>query len=925
MIIKKLFINSFGKLQDKHIVLEEGLNIIYGENEAGKSTVQAYIKGMLFGLSAKRSKNVKANDRIKFSPLQGGRAAGEMVVVDKDKSLLLKRSFGTTKKEDESEVIDEITGEVIQYISKDEPGRDMIGINAQSFENTLFIRQLGTKVQSNKEDEVLHKITNTFQSGEEGVSYHKAQNNLENLRKQLVTSRKSGKLDLLRSKFHKLTEERYIALRLSEENIHNELKLIDLKEHREFLNKEIKRAEISKKYLKKIKLREEYKEITDYLRKSQELKKRREEVEGGLITEEGIVDIDFVNSLREETKLYFNLKDILEEREKKLKEIKNQIEEKNGLLEQYKGYEELPTDIEKKVIKLSLEIESLEERNVVKENIKKDIRLIEKKIEKIKDEIPRFKEIEKYIDRIEEDFSKYEDVLRNLKFKIENKTVDYALEKKLKAISSKLLVLNIVIGINVSVIMLILIFMIFGKITNITGMYLSFISMVPLIGIILLKNQFSFKAKELQKKKGLLEEIENLKQEVKEIEERLNLYVKDLGVTSYEELGYCCKNFRIKAKEIEFLKMRIEEKKNNMVLLTQEASETKLQEGKTMLKKLIAFGGAGDVEEFLENIKEYKVLKDALNLLNLEAEGVTGNLKHIKEDMECKEENIKEKLKVINLSHIQFHEIFDEVEKIIVKLKQREEIESTLKASEEAYKVLLKDRDIEAISEELQEFLNDTQEFSYESEEELEKEMKEKQQDLLNTEKEIKDVENAINNAFIGKRTVVVIEEDLEKVKEEIEKQEKNLKALDAAILFLEESFKEVQKSFGPVLNNKVGEVFSKLTSGSYGEVKVSESYELKVRSTSNNELMSIDYLSNGTWDQVYLSLRIALINLIFGNEKVPIILDEAFVQYDDIRLQKALDLLLEISKHKQIILFTCQKREIEYLRDKDNVNYISL
>lgn len=925
MIIKKLFIGAFGKLQNKHIFLEEGLNIIYGENEAGKSTVQGYIKGMLFGLSSKRSRDAKVNDRLKFSPLQGGRATGEMVITTKDKCLLLKRSFGSTKKEDEAEVIDEITGEVIQYISKDEPGKDILSINGQSFENTLFIKQLGTKVYSNKEDEVIHKITNTFQSGDEGVSYQKAQNNLEDLRKQLVTSRKGGKLDLLRVELHKLTEERYIALRLSEENIHNELKLIDLKDHREFLNKEIKKAEISKKYLKKIKLKQEYKEITNYLRKSQELKKRRQEVEGDLITEEGIIDIDFINSLREETKLYFNLKDILDEREIKLNEIRSQIEEKNQLLQSYKGYEELPIDIEKKVIKLSLEIESLEEKNIINENANKDIKLIEKKIEKIKSELPHFNEIEKYSDRIEADFTQYEEVLRTIKFKMENHIVDRTAEKKLNSISSKIFALNVGMAINVTAIISILIFMVVGKITNMIGMYLSCIAMLPLIVIILLKNKLSLKAKELEKKKVLFQEVENLKQGVREFEERFKLYIEELGVKSYEELGYCYKTFQIKSKEIEFLKMRIEEKKNNLALLTQEASETKLQEGKAVLNKLISFGGAFDVEEFLENIKEYKTLKDTINLLNLEAEGVVGNLKHVNEDMECKQENIREKLKMVNLSHIQFYEIFDEVEKLIAKLKQREEIESTLKASEEAYKVLLKDRDLEAMSEELQEFLNDTQEFSYQSEDELEQEIKEKHQDLLNTEKEIKDVENAVNNAFIGKRTVVVIEEDLENVKEEIERQEKNLKALDVAIGFLEESFKEVQKSFGPVLNNKVGEVFSKLTSGSYGEVKVSESYDLKVRNTRGNELMSIDYLSNGTWDQVYLSLRIALVNLIFGNEKVPIILDEAFVQYDDVRLQRALDLLLELSKHKQIILFTCQKRELEYLKDKNNVNYINL
>ena len=49
MIIKKINVKSFGKLKNKEIELKDGLNIIYGENESGKSTTMAFIKSMLFG------------------------------------------------------------------------------------------------------------------------------------------------------------------------------------------------------------------------------------------------------------------------------------------------------------------------------------------------------------------------------------------------------------------------------------------------------------------------------------------------------------------------------------------------------------------------------------------------------------------------------------------------------------------------------------------------------------------------------------------------------------------------------------------------------------------------------------------------------------------------------------------------------------
>ena len=67
MKIQKLKINSFGKLENKEIELKEKINIIYGENESGKSTLLKFITGMLYGLS--KNKNGKEiSDFEKYKP-----------------------------------------------------------------------------------------------------------------------------------------------------------------------------------------------------------------------------------------------------------------------------------------------------------------------------------------------------------------------------------------------------------------------------------------------------------------------------------------------------------------------------------------------------------------------------------------------------------------------------------------------------------------------------------------------------------------------------------------------------------------------------------------------------------------------------------------------------------------------------------------
>ena len=56
MRIRELIIKNFGKFRDKSILLEDGINILYGENESGKSTLHAFIRGMLFGMERGRGR-----------------------------------------------------------------------------------------------------------------------------------------------------------------------------------------------------------------------------------------------------------------------------------------------------------------------------------------------------------------------------------------------------------------------------------------------------------------------------------------------------------------------------------------------------------------------------------------------------------------------------------------------------------------------------------------------------------------------------------------------------------------------------------------------------------------------------------------------------------------------------------------------------
>ena len=103
-------------------------------------------------------------------------------------------------------------------------------------------------------------------------------------------------------------------------------------------------------------------------------------------------------------------------------------------------------------------------------------------------------------------------------------------------------------------------------------------------------------------------------------------------------------------------------------------------------------------------------------------------------------------------------------------------------------------------------------------------------------------------------------------------------------------------------------------------------SRDFALETDSEGAQRSVQLLSQGAADQLYLAVRLAICDLVLPEEKhVPLILDDALLSFDDDRLHAALDYLLEESESRQILLFTCQKRESAYLDGRKNVTITHL
>ena len=148
--------------------------------------------------------------------------------------------------------------------------------------------------------------------------------------------------------------------------------------------------------------------------------------------------------------------------------------------------------------------------------------------------------------------------------------------------------------------------------------------------------------------------------------------------------------------------------------------------------------------------------------------------------------------------------------------------------------------------------------------------------------------------------------------------------AVALAMTVLDEANTTLQNRFSPALGARAAEIFAKITGGRYQKVLLSRDFSLET--DSEGAQRSVQLLSQGASDQLYLAVRLAICDMVLPEEKhVPLILDDALLSFDDERLHAALDYLLEESKHRQILLFTCQKREGAYLDGRENVTLLTI
>lgn len=153
--------------------------------------------------------------------------------------------------------------------------------------------------------------------------------------------------------------------------------------------------------------------------------------------------------------------------------------------------------------------------------------------------------------------------------------------------------------------------------------------------------------------------------------------------------------------------------------------------------------------------------------------------------------------------------------------------------------------------------------------------------------------------------------QELDEMGEDYLEVDRKSKAITLAMQRLEEVSESMRKQLAVNVNRRVSEIVSQMTDGKYDRLTVDEGLHMQI--FHDGKMLSLNQVSQGTLEQIYFALRITAAEILY-DEEYPILLDDTFAFYDEVRLRNTLRWLAD--SKKQVLLFTCHKREEELMQE---------
>jgi len=972
--INKLQIGSFGKFKDYELELKDGFQLIYGKNEDGKSTLMAFIKIMFYS-KLERGKDINKNLRKKYQPWDGSMMNGAIEFEHDGTCYRLQKDMGATPGADKVKLINMDTGEEVSLGKNEEIGKRFFGLDLDGFERSVYISNIGSFSPNGNNDEVAEKLmSNLVLSGDENVSQQLVINRINDAIEDMVSKRgKKGilveaksELDSLHNEManiqiledeQKKNMEEYQCLKTKLDEQKNIKDLLELNTNRNRLKQINSLIEKIMGYTESEKKLEKenvpFKSLKAFLMECNSLMDESEKVSGSLEKLKGSIKNEDCNGNKlvpVSEKEYECLNELVS-KGKTLKDLLKRIDE--CFLPAFRSFIEAKNSYQKAETLLKKETELAGQLQKFHEAYKSHE---EEKSARIADK-------EKITRDFEKDRAKWNSEKQLREQHIEFTSEKLSMQGKLPQTSGKerqnknsLLIFSVILGV-ISLILTV-------KISPLAA-----IGVVAAagIGVFAIKsNKQSDKTEKGNKydsTSNLKQELQNLKiqseredrrisdrtkdyedkiadilNKIDKIEEKLksliennNAYMNSMDKCSQLKnekdiaLNYLNTRQSIFSRELNYMLEKYSANSN----LNAEAKITVLQSED--LKEIDAVSYRNKIEELYNaaelEIKEKMNEKSCTSIKEYENKYLeyASNMKNHDAVTRVQEEYLKKAGQF--LDKVNEYEITPDYEAAKVLVQKLQEKISQLER--EKYEVLniakgmgYDSPSLEHLNEEKNKLEASIKRFesvgdiNYSIEE-----LKQKQKDFAsqNIEQQFFDLQKKIRTPD---KNSSQIQEEIDEKEKDVDEKTQYFDCLKIALEVMQEASDEMRKSFGPELNRKTSEIFKSLTNGKYGNILVTKDYDISIQ--SGIHYREWKYLSNGTVDQAYLALRLAIADLISDkNIYLPLFLDDVLMQYDDERMDAALKFLSDYAVQKgdefQLLLFTCHQDIIERTKHYTN------
>jgi uncharacterized protein YhaN len=909
MLIKKLYLKGFGKFHDEEVYLNDGINLIYGLNEAGKSTMHQFIEGMLFGFFKLNIKNKKYTDLydryLPWNAMDG--YEGRMIIEMEGNLYRIERNF--LKRHDGVNVYNELTGEDItekmsyNSVTKLPDLSSFIGLTETAFRNTISIGQLKARTEKELASELKDYITNVSSTKDQDLSVENVVKHLDNQLEKIGTEKRSqSPLGKVVTKIESLKEE--LKDRVLVENI--------IREKRHLL-KQLQDKEIELNHNKLVLEQDLYKiiqiELKNKVEKLRDIENQIGNLNDQLIDIEAYKDLD-LNQLETACRLNDHLmmlenqkKDLQLELDNLIKKIETQKVQLEDLGISSEGKDFLDT-----LDAITFDYESYLENQYKRDELAAHIKSLEIEISQL---------AHKVNSSITMDYERYESLeeRKRRSYEEQNRLVKEVDEERKNQLQQKQWLFYGISGmLGLMGVFLLLV------LPSTINMYSAFLSWS--IGIIVFVLAFKMNgeiSKIQQAISVVIEEQQACEREINTIKEEQNKILKVYEIQDAFGLKHL--------KETIFkLELNIQELNKNLIIKKREFEQLddKIRSLSEHILTAIHIYMPDETVITKEKVEQIKFLARKTQQVLQEEEYLMKQKDLIKVKIDSHIEKVNEKKSELeNLLGLLKVDDVKDLQQVKAYKMEYDQLFKEKRNKENLYKELIGGDTLEALELKIDSNLKmEDYHMVIDGKEVLERQLKSFQEDQVQMTKQISGIETQLSDLVSSVRSLDEIETEL---KDEVERKkdfDKKIQALQIAKSTISKIAADIHRDFAPQLNQAANEIIENITEGKYNKIRVNEEMDMLVEDQRHNKFVSVEQLSNGTIDQMYFALRAGVLDLIKENKNYPLILDDVFIQYDDTRLDRILNWLSQQSK--QILLFTCQNREKMSL-NKQGIKYHSI